>query len=140
MASDIPNNVWNDLNQTLSILLLKNYKSFWQNEQYKDANGKVVKWQELSLDYAKYKAKKFPSQTILRQTGEMQNSFEIKYEPTQFKIYSENALASYHQEGSETLPQRPLLWKEDEVIKKEIEKYLENPSKDFQKWLKKQLK
>lgn len=140
MDSNLPPSVFEDFVNELALKYFQYLKSNWNREQYVNEVGEVVQWKELDEDYLKVKEREKGDLNILVYTGEMLNSFNYKVERNTFEIWTDNEYAKYHQEGTENIPARPMLFIDRKFIENEFRKYLRKSNTDFVKWIEEQFK
>lgn len=93
------------------------YKAEVEQFRTEGAAGGSGKWTPLSRAYAKYKATKFPGETILRATGHMEASLtdrdalDAVFQATNDEIVlgTKDIKAVYHHRGRGRLPARPVI-------------------------------
>lgn len=140
MGSNIPDSVFEDFVGELALKYFKHLKHNWNLEQYINEVGEVVKWEPLNEDYSLFKEKMIGSQHILVYTGEMLNSFNYRVDRNQFEIWTDNEVAKYHQNGTENIPARPMIFIDKGFIEREFKKYISKTNSDFVKWVMAQFK
>lgn len=99
---------WESSRNELAKLLLEDNREMWSAEEDPQTN---TKWAPLSSPYAAAKSKKYPSATILRRNGFMQDRTKIL--PLNSRgIFLAKVGASYgryHMTGTSRMPARPWL-------------------------------
>lgn len=71
-----------------------------------------AKWAPLTPDYAAYKASQYPGKSILVATGKLKRAATAPTwhgRPTSLEIVIADAVAIYHQEGTSSMPARPII-------------------------------
>ncbi|MCQ9384446.1 phage virion morphogenesis protein [Brevibacterium moorei] len=133
-----------DMNLELSRIKgqLKNVDGFLTNlskwieeqeaQQFKKEGGAYPpKWAALSKEYAKWKGQHYPGKGILERTGDLKTSLTTS--GSGIRAVHNGTLtfgtlveyAAYHQNGTKTMPARPVLIRTDKTFKRAVEKQLQ---------------
>lgn len=133
------------LDRALSGLTLSNYEDAWpvvaeefyelEREQFKSEGRKGgERWQELSPEYAGWKAARYPGTQILERTGDLMKSLTSRSDanavynatPTSLSLGTKLKYAIYHQsnEPRTVLPRRPEVVM-TEPFKRKVMKHLQ---------------
>jgi len=94
---------WTPTKKEWAPILAADQKRFWQQES-SPITGRP--WAALTPNYALYKAERYPGQPILRATGLMQDSMEIRVRGNKFSVYGP-PYGKYHQFGTSRMVARP---------------------------------
>ena len=94
---------WKPTQKEWAPVLLRDHLVPWRQES-DPTTGRP--WAALSVNYRKYKAKRYPGQPILRATGKMQDTAKIKPRGEGFEVKT-TKYGRYHQSGTTRMPARP---------------------------------
>jgi phage gpG-like protein len=139
MDFNLPPKIFEDFTKTLAVKYFQYLKKNWNMEGYVDEKGEFTKWDTLNPNYEKWKESKVGKQKILIFNGEMLNSFQYKVDGEQFTIWTDVEYAKYHQEGTDKITRRPILFIDNNFILKQFIKYIQDGSSDFTTWIKKSI-
>lgn len=97
----------------------------WMREQF-DTEGAFggASWAPLSPNYAAYKAQRYPGKGILIAEGDLRRSASNptrEMRPLSLTLIIDSEVAGFHQEGTDSMPARPLLWGETEPVSVALE-------------------
>ena len=114
--NDINNKILNTINQKalqksgekVLYYLLNNYSK----EGY-SLNDNFTKWQPLKNP----RPKPYTDNPILYKTGNMKKSFRLTYDIASFTIDNEMYYSIYHQNGTDKMPARPILYEDSNIEK-----------------------
>jgi hypothetical protein len=106
---------WEPTKKKWAPVLLDANKPFWKNEREPD--GKP--WKKLSPAYGAWKKKNFGPSSILRLTGQMQDTARIRVDLKNDKFFVETTtLGIYHQFGTSKMSARPWMHVPDTSLSK----------------------
>jgi phage gpG-like protein len=94
---------WNPTKKEWAPVLANDQKPFWP-KQSDPTTGRP--WAALTPRYNSYKAQKYPGQPILRATGSMQDTMEIRVRGNVFSVWGV-PYGKYHQFGTKRMVARP---------------------------------
>lgn len=114
------------------------YRIEGEQFQSEGARGASGKWKPLSTPYDRYKAERFPGETILRATGALEESLTNREAldavfiagPQELTLGTKVPYARMHHEGRGRLPARPVIAM-SEVQKRRIQKAIQGQLVEF---------
>jgi phage gpG-like protein len=118
-AQDIINRVEQKALKKAGEGVLRFFLNTFTKEGFYD-NGEFIPWAQ-----RKNLMNKKP---ILYKTGDLKKAFHIEYSKSEFKIFNTKEYSKYHNEGTEHLPKRPIIYddkKVSEIINKAVEEELD---------------
>lgn len=105
-----------DISPALPAVAARFHKQMERHFDQRGAAGPSGAWAPLSLDYAAWKAKKYPGKGILEATGAMRDAL-TSFGEGSYTLYGPNSVfigstldyPTYHQTGTERMPQRVVI-------------------------------
>ncbi len=104
------------LNQTLALVskrsskkVLDHFEKTYDKQGFERDSGQFVRWSK-----RKNSKNKKP---LLKDSGRMRKSFQLKVKKRSFQIVNAVGYASYHQTGTDKMDARPIMYKSKEVDK-----------------------